>query len=235
MFFDIVEYKITLKVISGLYIGGGDSGIRIGGVDNEFIKHPVTRQPYIPGSSLKGKIRSLLEYNTGILPLRYGSDKKIDGSALSLKDYETSSGEQKEQIKKVLMLFGIAGNDFSPEIGITRLAFSDMELTDDYRQGQSSVFEIKAETAIDRSTGTAKKGSLRFTERVGEGVTFTGTISMKKFAGDEKYDLEKLLFQGLALLMKDTLGGAGSRGYGRVEITFDDSAIATRFNEYKLG
>ena len=110
-----------------------------------------------------------------------------------------------------------------------------MELTNEYKQEQSSVFEIKAETAIDRSTGIAKTRSLRYTERVGEGVTFTGTISMKKFAGDEKYDLEKVLFQGLALLMKDTLGGAGSRGYGRVEITFDDNDIAARFNEYKLG
>lgn len=235
MYFDIVEYKITLKVISGLYIGGGDSGIRIGGVDNEFIKHPVTRHPYIPGSSLKGKIRSLLEYSAGILPLRYSSDKQMDGSALSLEDYKASSGEQREQIRKVLMLFGIAGNDFSPEIGVTRLAFSDMELTNEYKQEQSYVFETKAETAINRSTGTAKTGSLRYTERVGEGVTFTGTISMKKFAGDEKYDLEKVLFQGLALLMKDTLGGAGSRGYGRVEITFDDNDIAARFNEYKLG
>lgn len=231
MYFDIVEYKITLKVISGLYIGGGDSGIRIGGVDNEFIKHPVTRQPYIPGSSLKGKIRSLLEYSVGILPLRYGSEGKIDGSALSLEDYNASNGEQKEEIKKVLMLFGIAGNDFSPEIGITRLAFSDMELTNEFTEEQSSVFEVKAETAIDRATGTAKKGSLRFTERVGEGVTFTGTISMKKFAGDEKYNLEEVLFKGISLLMKDTLGGAGSRGYGRVEIIFNDSDISERFNK----
>ncbi len=237
MFFEITEYKIILEVISGLYIGGGDSRIRIGGVDNEFIKHPDTRQPYIPGSSLKGKVRSLLEYEAGILPLRC-NDKGPNGSPLSLADYKNSDGKQKEEVKKVLMLFGIAGNDFSPEIGITRLAFSDLALTKDYeqsfKQDQSSVFEVKAETAIDRTTGTAKRGSLRFTERVGEGVTFTGTISMKKFADDEKYDLENILFKGLKLLMKDTLGGAGSRGYGRVEISFSDKVINERFNNFKL-
>lgn len=256
MFFDIKEYKITLTVVSGLYIGGGDSGIRIGGVDNEFIKHPVKKQPYIPGSSLKGKVRSLLEYEAGILPLRCNdeeqkgssvsstngknsdSKQKEKGLPLSFADYEKSSGKQKEKIKKVLMLFGIAGTDFRPEIGITRLAFSDLELTETYKQNfkqdQSSVFEVKAETAIDRTTGTAKKGSLRFTERVGEGVTFTGTISMKKFADDEKYDLENVLFKGLKLLMMDTLGGAGSRGYGRVKISFDDKDINERFNNPKL-
>lgn len=232
MFFEITEYKIILEVISGLYIGGGDSGIRIGGVDNEFIKHPVTRQPYIPGSSLKGKVRSLLEYEAGILPLRC-NDKEPKGSPLSLADYKNSDSKQKEEIKKVLMLFGIAGNDFSHEIGITRLAFSDLELTD-YYKNMSSVYEVKAETAIDRITGTAKTGSLRFTERVGEGVTFTGIISMKKFKGDEEHKLEDVLFKGLHLLMKDTLGGAGSRGYGKVKISFDDKDINERFNNFKL-
>lgn len=236
MFFEIEEYKITLTVISGLYIGGGDSGIRIGGVDNEFIKHPNTRQPYIPGSSLKGKVRSLLEYDAGILPLRYNDSgkKELDGSALSLADYKNSDGKQKEAVKKVLMLFGIAGNDFSPEIGITRLAFSDLELTNEFQNNMSSVYEIKAETAIDRSTGTAKTGSLRFTERVGEGVKFTGIISMKTFKGDEEYKLEDVLFKGIHLLMKDTLGGAGSRGYGKVKISFDDEKINERFNNFKL-
>ncbi len=237
MFFDIKEYKITLKVVSGLYIGGGDSSVRIGGVDNEFIKHPVNRYPYIPGSSLKGKMRSLLEYEAGILPLRFKNredGKDIDGSVLSLKDYDSCKDEaQKEQIKKVLMLFGIAGNESNTEIGITRLAFSDLELTAKFKDDISSVYETKAETAIDRAKGTAKNGSLRFTERVGEGVEFTGIISMRQFKEDEKYDLEKVLFKGIFLLMQDTLGGAGSRGYGKVAISFDDVDINNRFNEYK--
>jgi CRISPR type III-A-associated RAMP protein Csm3 len=57
-----------IRLVTGLHIGGAAAGLDIGGVDNPIIRHPVTREPYIPGSSLRGKIRALLEraYN---LPL----------------------------------------------------------------------------------------------------------------------------------------------------------------------
>lgn len=231
MFFEIKEYDITLTVKSGLYIGAGDSAVKIGGVDNEFIKHPISKLPYIPGSSLKGKIRSLLEYDAGILLLR---EDKISGDVLTINDYENCNGEQKEQIKKVLMLFGAFGSDYNKDIGITRLSFADLELIDEYKQNPADSLEVKAETAIDRKTGTAKDGSLRFTERVGEGVEFTGKITMKQFQGDEKEELEKTLFRGIHLLMKDTLGGAGSRGYGRVAVRFNDAKIQEAFEKYTL-
>ncbi len=235
MFFKIEEYEIELEVKSGLYIGGGDSNTRIGGVDNEFITHPNNNLPYIPGSSLKGKIRSLLEYDAGILSLRASKDKK-NGKVLSAEDYEKCpEPEQKEKILKVLMLFGVAGDsdkDKIDAIAIARLSFSDLELTEEFSKDIDKVFETKAETAIDRKTGTAQNGSLRFTERVGKGVKFRGIISMKKFESDDNEELEKTLFRGIKLLEKDTLGGAGSRGYGRVSISFIDDNINKRFNEY---
>ncbi len=226
--FKIKEYKITLKVISGLYIGAGDSNVRIGGVDNEFIKHPVSKRPFIPGSSLKGKIRSLLEYDAGILKI---DDK--DGNVFTVKDYIDCKDENQQQaIRRVLMLFGAFGNDYSKEIGMTRLSFSDLELAEKYRDNPMDTLEIKAETAIDREEGSAKTGSLRFTERVVEGVEFKGTISMKVFDGDKETDLEETLFKGIKLLMLDTLGGSGSRGYGRIEIKFDDSDKQSNFEKY---
>ncbi len=62
---NIVEIKATLVLKTGLHIGSGDSEMHIGGIDNAVIKNPITQKPYIPGSSLKGKIRSLLEWRSG--------------------------------------------------------------------------------------------------------------------------------------------------------------------------
>ncbi|MCZ2152998.1 MAG: type III-A CRISPR-associated RAMP protein Csm3 [Bryobacterales bacterium] len=71
----------TLCVLTGLRIGGGKDSVEIGGIDNPVIKHPHSQRPYIPGSSLKGKLRSLLEWAcnsvepTGAV---WGSDNKGD-------------------------------------------------------------------------------------------------------------------------------------------------------------
>lgn len=235
----IKKYEITITVKSGLYIGGGDSNMRIGGVDNEFIKHPNNKMPYIPGSSLKGKVRSLLEYEAGIIGIkeRQKKDNKIDGSPLALKDMDfCKDDKQKEDVKTVLKLFGTGGdtkdNEGGVEIGVTRLSFADMELSDEYKK--QDVFEIKAETAIDRQKGSAKQGSLRFTERVGEGTEFSGVITMKVFDGDDKENFENTLFRGLKLLEADRLGGAGSRGYGRIAISFKNDELNKKFSDTSL-
>ena len=50
---------------SGLHIGGSQDELTIGGADSPVIKNPETRRPYIPGSSLKGKMRAELEKELG--------------------------------------------------------------------------------------------------------------------------------------------------------------------------
>ena len=67
-----------IRLVSGLHIGGGDDTMKIGGIDNQVIKHPNTNEPYIPGSSLKGKMRSLLEWHFGLvnLPRPQGEEGK---------------------------------------------------------------------------------------------------------------------------------------------------------------
>lgn len=75
----ITTIQATLELVSGLRIGAGDSEMRIGGVDNTVIRHPHTQSPYIPGSSLKGKMRSLLEWRSGAVkeePLGWGTCKR---------------------------------------------------------------------------------------------------------------------------------------------------------------
>lgn len=61
------KLKITAQLIvdTGMHIGGSSDFAPIGAVDSSFIRDPYTKQPIIPGSSLKGKIRSLLRRNAG--------------------------------------------------------------------------------------------------------------------------------------------------------------------------
>ena len=96
----ITTITATLQLVTGLRIGAGDSEMHIGGVDNTVIKHPHTQSPYIPGSSLKGKMRSLLEWRSGA----------VKEEALGWKDYENVNGSVQVEVKRILQLFGISGD-----------------------------------------------------------------------------------------------------------------------------
>ena len=64
---NIIALEGTLELMTGLHIGAGSEELHIGGIDNPIVKHPYTNQPYIPGSSLKGKMRSMLEWKAGVV------------------------------------------------------------------------------------------------------------------------------------------------------------------------
>ncbi len=220
-----------IKLESGLHIGAGDTELRIGGTDNSVIKHPHTGEPYIPGSSLKGKVRALLEMRSGLLT-KAGNGKPLSASILKKN---LSPTEQKEAIA-ILQLFGVSGADDqeTQEIGPSRAAFADSSLNDLSREavkvGNWSFFEVKSENSIDRIKGVAEHP--RFTERVVAGLAFDFSITIKKMEGDE--ELQTLLLQGLKLLEHDALGGSGSRGYGRVHFEFDDTALQDSFDKLQL-
>lgn len=192
MSFEIKKITGTIKVVTGLHIGAGDSEMHIGGTDNPVVKNPLNGEPYIPGSSLKGKMRSLLGVYTG------GGDND----------------------KTVAQLFGIASTDNvnkAEEIGVSRLSFWDCFLSDDWRKKlkdeQISFTEIKMENSIDRSKGVATNP--RNTERVLPGSEFDFNLSLKVFDGDP--DMLDIVLGAMKLLETDSLGGSGSRGYGRVK------------------
>ena len=222
--------KITGKLIlkTGLHIGAGDTEMRIGGTDNPVVKDPLTGQPYIPGSSLKGKIRSLLEWRHGLIT--------FDGAPYSfkhlVKDENNAAGGT------LIRLFGGAPeNDdkvkaLAGKLGPTRLAFWDCRLNDDWKQQVADVrnlltIEAKSENSINRIAGVADNP--RFTERVIAGAEFDFTLTLKVI-DDE--DLMPMLLDGLKLLERDSLGGSGSRGYGKVEfrgLKCDDRDIDEAF------
>jgi CRISPR-associated protein Csm3 len=219
-----IRGKITLK--SGLHIGAGDMEMKIGGTDNPVIKHPHTLEPFIPGSSLKGKVRSLLEMRSGLM-------KKSGGSPLSPSDLKKCTEEEKKGGEKILKLFGSSGADdeYLSKLGPTRVSFADAFLNEDWKkkatENQWSLIEVKSENTIDRIKGTAKHP--RFIERVPSGVEFDFCAALKIMEEDE--ELEAFLIEGLRFLQMDALGGSGSRGYGKIEFKFDDSEIQKKFDQ----
>ena len=225
---EIKELKGKIILASGLHIGAGDLDMRIGGVDNQVVRQAHTGLPYIPGSSIKGKLRSLLEMKSGLA----GENNGAAVSFSTLKKIAAHGGDVAD-CRKILALFGCSGaeTDENYDIGPTRASFADCPVDEDWHSEAKArnlpLTEIKAETAIDRIRGTAKQGSLRFTERVPAGVEFAFSISLKVFEEDD--DLLEFLLKGLKLLEKDALGGSGSRGYGRVRIEFNDQELKDRF------
>lgn len=206
--------EATLVLETGLHIGAGDDEIHIGGIDNTVMKHPVSGEPYIPGSSLKGKIRSLLEWKSGA----------VQEAPLSEKEYEHSQGSQKQAVKHILQLFGVSGGtqdeSLQKEIGHTRVSFWDCNLCPEYaerlRNDNVPFTEVKSENRINRIAGTAEHP--RQTERVPAGAEFKFKLSIKEFDKDGAELIDTLL-QGLKLLEWDSLGGSGSRGYGKVKFS----------------
>lgn len=226
----ITTITATLELVTGLRIGAGDSEMHIGGVDNTVIKHPHTQSPYIPGSSLKGKMRSLLEWRSGA----------VKEEALGWTNYQDQKDEAiKAEIKRILQLFGISGDaklgvEQMSTMGPTRISFWDCNLNPEWerqiREDNFSLTEVKSENRINRISGVAEHP--RQTERVPAGAQFDFRLSIKKLAGDGD-ELMATVLQGLKLLELDSVGGSGSRGYGKVrfvDLKIDGADIQTRFD-----
>lgn len=198
----IIKIEGEIELLSGLHIGAGSDEIHIGGIDSPVVKDLNNKLPYIPGSSLKGKIRSLIEMTSG--------------RVLGGKPYSTSDGND-----PVCRIFGNGTTDSKYDGGPTRAIFSDCMLNNSEELLKNDALtEDKAEVSIDRIKGTAGGGGPRHIERVCRGAKFDFNINYKVFdCGDEgKADEENIgvLLAGMKLLTEDALGGSGSRGYGRI-------------------
>ncbi|HNV36994.1 MAG TPA: type III-A CRISPR-associated RAMP protein Csm3 [Rectinema sp.] len=198
--------KITgkIKVETGLHIGAPNESIEIGGMDNPIIKDPMTGLPYIPGSSLKGKMRSLMEWKLN----------KIDGNGNLC-----NCGREDCPICRV---FGAAiSNDRNRDAnkrGPTRLIVRDAPLSLDFANKADLIIEEKDENSINRIFASAVPRSL---ERVAPGVTFDLELVYRVIDtgdnGDKDEELfESVVLESLKLLENDYLGGGGSRGNGKI-------------------
>ena len=190
-----IKIEGTIHVLTGLHIGGDDAFSAIGAIDSPVVRDPLTREPIIPGSTLKGKMRSLLARDKGTVP------------AANVKGFENDCRE-------ITRLFGSSSatsNADGTGIQMSRLQFSDCFLANKAELPQ--VFESKFENTIDRLTAVANPRQI---ERVIRGAKFHfDVIYNVEEPGEVREDFENIA-QGLTLIENDYLGGGGTRGNGRV-------------------
>lgn len=191
----IIKIQGNLDILTGLHIGAGNVEVHIGGIDSAVVKNPIDGYPYIPGSSLKGKIRSLLELSQGL---------SADG--------KPSSTENTDSV--IPKIFG----DTSQK-NISRIVFRDCFLTEEsiekIKLKNILPTEEKSENSINRLSGTAD--SPRNIERVIPGLSYDFEMNLRVFDTDNEEEFKSIITQGLYLLEQDALGGSGSRGYGKVK------------------
>ena len=225
----IVRGKI--ECLTGLHIGGSKEKMEIGGVDSIVVRSPQSDFPYIPGSSLKGKMRHLIEYISGAVnqPLDeklgnvsvhpdvvrvFGIGADVKETAADEKEIEKlkQGAAYKEQLKKLA------------HVGLSRLtvrdAMPDKETEDMWESLGSDLHytEYKAENTLDRLTSAANP---RFIERVVEGSKFDFEMVYTAYQYTEGYEQQieadvQNIFTALRLLEASALGKSGSRGYGKI-------------------
>jgi len=228
--------KLTgqIELLSGLHIGSGNTEIHIGGTDNPVIKNPITQEPYIPGSSIKGKIRSLLEWHLGVVG-------HTDGQPLSFRHLKKLDGNVLDKAKALIKLFGGAPDGeidetLVKEIGPTRLSFWDCSLDPQWVKEMDAknllLTETKMENMIDRIRGTAEHP--RNTERVPASAKFDFKLTIRVH---DHEDLTGTILVGLKLLELTGIGGSGSRGYGKIafrDLRLDGQDIQAKLDRLNL-
>ena len=180
--------QCDLITITGMHIGGTDTFSAIGAVDSPVIRDSLTGRPIVPGSSLKGKLRSLLA-------------RSISNDIENMPDFNHDD----EHIKR---LFGS-----SQPVHMARAQFSDSFITNYDEMKQVGLTEVKTENTIRRSDSVANPRQI---ERVIPGIVFGVRITYNTVNEKETKEDLQFLAKGMKLLQMDYLGGHGSRGSGRV-------------------
>lgn len=209
-----IKFEGKIVALSGLHIGGTNSAMAIGGPDSTVIRNPVNNKPYIPGSSLKGKMRALIEISDGTIDevrmgnVKYGATQNM--KHLSARLFGTAKNDETQRPSRLIVR---DGDLLSPDE-----MFSNTDLP---------YSESKTEVVIDRITAKAMPRQL---ERVPAGAEFKLDMVLNIFKNDDNVDSEAELvgavLRGLKLVQDDYLGGSGSRGSGQV--AFRDIKITER-------
>jgi len=206
----------VITTLTGLHIGGNSIGMAIGGADSVVVRNPLTNQPYSPGSSLRGKLRSLLERVRGC----EDDNPEEGGFSYISKDGKSTALAGNKADTRLGKLFGVAAEN-KPEP--TRLIVRDAALTEASRRRLENapntdmpMTEVKTEVWIDRITSAANPRQI---ERVPAGAEFVFELVLTLLDGDDADAYLNLVYEGLRLVEGDTLGGSGSRGYGQVKFT----------------
>lgn len=193
-----IKIETSITLITGLHIGGNSENVEIGGIDLPVIKlASKDNEPYIPGSSLKGKMRCLLEQVAGAPQV--GLDEKVNNlfGITESKTYHTGNQPSKIIVRDAML----SEESKKMLLGCDNL---DMPYT-----------ESKWENTIKRVDGVAEHP--RQTERVPAGAVFNAEFILNIWDDDDEQELMTLFMKGVRLLENDYLGGSGSRGYGQIQ------------------
>lgn len=210
-----IKIETIITATSGLHIGGSNLSMAIGGADAVVIRDPITQQPIIPGSSIKGKMRSLTERILGAYEEgKMGAIRSVPFTAKSKNDLEFKGTDI------IPLLYGRAsGNENNVP---SRLIVRDAHLTADSllklekAEGTDMLYtEVKTEVVIDRVTSAAMPRQL---ERVPAGSDFASIFILNVFENDDESMLIDYIKVGLKLMEDDYLGGKGSRGSGTIKV-----------------
>ena len=226
--------KGTLTTLTGLHIGGEKSSLAIGGIDNSVIKTAKGKGsadgvPYIPGSSLKGKLRSLLAQKEGSLFFSKKEQEKIVGKAKNdATKKQLNEAPTDEAYEYIMDLFGYSGDndDKNERIGHTQLLVRDAFWTKANQEEWLSLTHSKMENVINRRTGTAEHP--REIERVPVGAEFAFELVYNIYETAKLATHLKHLELALKLLEDDYIGGLGSRGYGQVKVNIEPTDIVLK-------
>ncbi|MEO0082539.1 MAG: type III-A CRISPR-associated RAMP protein Csm3 [candidate division WOR-3 bacterium] len=227
----------TIRCETALHIGGMVEGYEIGGMDNPIIRDPVSGYPYIPGSSIKGKMRSLLEWSKGLVQVVTASNENKESTVGKVHSCEDASCP-------VCRSFG-APAEQARAVGPTRLLIRDAHPTEETRkmldrlQAEKGLpkAEWKSENYLNRITA---KGTPRTIERVPQGSEFTLEMVYGLFQVDEEQDIADLdhlryVFEAMRLLEDSALGGYGSRGSGKVSFNLGGGVLLRTTADYEKG
>jgi len=193
-----IKINTSITLITGLHIGGNSENVEIGGIDNPVIKLASKGDvPYLPGSSLKGKMRCLLEQAAGAP--KVGLDAKVNNL---FGITESKANNTSNQPSKIIVRDAMLSDD-------SKKMLLDCDNLD------MPYTENKFENVIDRVKGIAQHP--RQTERVPAGAVFNAEFIINIWDDDKEEELMALFEKGIRLLENDYLGGSGSRGYGQIK------------------
>ncbi len=229
----------NIKAVTGLHVGGAAGALEIGGVDSPVIRNPLNNQPYIPGSSVRGKMRSLTERLHGseqnfFVNRTPGKEVKVHTcQAGDAPDREKSefSDEYKAKLEEwrrqyhsrfvkcpVCSVFGVTGDEAVPHPTglVVRDAFLSDQSVAKLKKADTDFpyTEIKWEATIDRVTSAATPRQI---ERVPAGAVFQGMELVYNIYDEPGRDHFSTVLKALQLVEEDYLGGLGARGGGKVE------------------
>ena len=200
---EIWEVRATLTCVTGCHVGGSKDVLEIGGMGNPVIRHPLTQHPYLPGSSLKGKFRSLLEAADG--KGHNGEPCRCAQSSCRVCRYFGPHRQPKHSLKPTRFLFRDAF--LTPE--------SQEQLESAYKQMGFFYTEEKFENTINRKT---HMGEPRVQERVPAGTSFQFVLGVRVYQGDDTARMRQTISEMVEMVQHDTLGGGGSRGSGQIRL-----------------